>query len=321
MATSTLRKRLREAAAGYGYLLPALLVLVVFRIIPIILSVRVSLYDWGMAGAREFVGLGNYLEVVRDPVFWKSILNTGWFMVFTVPAELGLSLFIAVLLNQRIRGLGAYRTIYYLPVVTSIVAVSIVWKWILHPDRGLLNYILSWFGADGLRWLQDPRGLFQLVLGPLGENLPHALRGPSIAMVSLIIMGIWKGLGYNIVIFLAGLQNIPRTYYEAARIDGAGRFRIFSHITWPLISPTTYYVLIMSSIVAFETFAQVWIMTGPPAGGPLSTTKVVMYYFYENSFELWRLGYGASIAFFAFFVILLLTVLQRFVLERRVHYG
>ncbi len=321
MPSATLRRRLRATASGCLYLLPALLVLAAFRIVPILLSVRVSLYDWGMAGPVAFKGLGNYIDVLGDPVFWKSLLNTGWYMIFTVPTQLGLSLFVAVLLNQKIKALGAYRTIYYLPVVTSIVAVSIVWKWILHPDRGLLNYMLSWVGADGLRWLQDPRGLFQLVLGPLGDNLPYVLRGPSIAMVSLIIMGIWKGLGYNIVIFLAGLQNIPKTYYEAARIDGAGRFRIFRNITWPLISPTTYYVLIMSSIVAFETFAQVWIMTGPPAGGPLSTTKVVMYYFYENSFELWRLGYGASIAFFAFLIILALTLIQRFVLERRVHYG
>ncbi|OYD16667.1 sugar ABC transporter permease [candidate division WOR-3 bacterium JGI_Cruoil_03_51_56] len=316
-----MKRRLKETLSGYLYLLPALLVLAAFRLLPIILSVRVSLYDWGMAGAREFVGLGNYIAVLHDPMFWHSLLNTGWYTVFSVPLQLFLSLFIAVLLNQKIRALGFYRTIYYLPVVTSIVAVSIVWKWILHPDRGLLNYILSWFGAGGLRWLQDPRGLFQLILGSAGNKLPLVLRGPSIALVSLIIMGVWKGLGYNIIIFLAGLQNIPKTYYEAARIDGAGRFRIFRNITWPLISPTTYYVLIMSLIIAFEAFAQVWIMTGPPAGGPLSTTKVVMYYFYENSFELWRLGYGASIAFFAFLIILGLTIIQRFVLEKKVYYG
>ena len=321
MPGRTISRRVKETLSAYLYLLPALAVLAVFRILPILLSARVSLYDWGMAGPRAFVGLGNYLAVLRDPVFYQSLLNTGWFMIFAVPLELFIALFVAVLLNQKIRALGVYRTIYYLPVVTSIVAVSIVWKWILHPDRGLLNYMLSWIGADGLRWLQDPRGLFQLILGDHSNSLPYILRGPSIAMCSLIIMGVWKGLGYNIVIFLAGLQNIPKTYYEAARIDGAGRFRIFRSITWPLISPTTYYVLIMSSIVAFETFAQVWIMTGPPAGGPLSTTKVVMYYFYENSFELWRLGYGASIAFYAFIILLLLTLFPRFVLERRVHYG
>jgi multiple sugar transport system permease protein len=279
-----------------------------------------SLYDWGMAGARQFIGLANYLTVVRDPVFWKSLLNTCWYILFEVPCTIGVSLLAAVLLNQRIRGLGVYRTVYYLPVVTSIVAVSVVWRWLLQPDRGLINYLLGLVHLGGLRWLQDPRGLVQLIAGP-GVNLPVALRGPSVALLSLVMMGVWKAVGYNIVIFLAGLQNIPKTYYEAARIDGAGRLRTFRSITWPLISPTTYYVLVMSCISAFETFAQVWIMTGPPAGGPLSTTKVVMYYFYENSFELWRLGYGASIAFIAFFIILMLTILQRVLLERRVQYG
>jgi multiple sugar transport system permease protein len=312
-------RRTREALSGLTWLLPSLLVLLVFRVLPIGLSVRMSLYDWGMAGARAFVGLGNYAAVLRDPVFWQSLLNTGWYVLFEVPLILLASLFIAILLNQKIRGLGVYRTIYYLPVVTSIVAVSVVWRWILQPDRGLLNYILSWFHISGIRWLQDPRGLFQLIAGPV--QLPAALRGPSVALLSLVMMGIWKGLGYNIVIFLAGIQNIDKSYYEAARIDGAGRWAMFRHITWPLISPTTYYVLIMSCISAFETFAQVWIMTGPPAGGPLGTTKVVMYYFYETSFELWRLGYGAAVAFIAFAIILALTILQRVFLERRVQYG
>jgi len=311
----------REAINAILLLLPALLILIAFRIIPILLSVRMSLYDWGMAGPRSFVGLGNYLEVLKDPMFYKSLLNTGWYIIFEVPVTIFFSLFIALLLNQRIRGLSVYRTIYYLPVVTSIVAVSVVWKWLLHPERGVFNYFLSLADITGIRWLQDPRGIFQLILGSHGNNLPYALRGPSIALISLVLMGIWKALGYNIVLFLAGLQNIPKTYYEAARIDGASRFKTFWKITWPLLSPTTYYVLIMSSIAAFETFAQVWIMTGPPPGGPLGTTTVVMYYFYENAFELWRLGYGAAIAFIAFLIILCLTILQRLVLEKKVHYG
>lgn len=315
-----MKYRHRETLTAILFLLPAVIILGVFRVLPILLSVRMSLYDWGMAGARAFVGLGNYLAVLRDPVFWQSLATTGWYIIFEVPLVLFISLLVAVLLNQQIRGLGLYRTIYYLPVVTSIVAVSVVWRWILHPDRGLLNYLLSLVGVNGIRWLQDPRGLFQLLFAP-GTNLPPLLRGPSIALLSLVMMGVWKAVGYNTVIFLAGLQNIPKSYYEAARIDGAGRWTTFRHITWPLISPTTYYVLIMSSISAFETFAQVWIMTGPPPGGPLSTTKVVMYYFYENAFELWRLGYGAAIAFFAFLIILGLTILQRVVLERKVQYG
>jgi len=315
------RPKYRNLLKALLYLAPALLILLVFRIFPIFLSIRMSLYDWGMAGPRAFVGLGNYIAVLKDPLFWKSLLNTGWYVLFEVPATLLLSLFIALLLNQRIRGLSIYRTIYYLPVVTSIVAVSVIWKWIFHPDRGVLNYLLSLFGITNIRWLQDPRGLFELIFGSAAAHWPYALRGPSVALCSLVLMGIWKALGYNIVIFLAGLQNIPQTYYEAARIDGASRFKTFWKITLPLLSPTTYYVLIMSSIAAFETFAQVWIMTGPPPGGPLHTTKVVMYYFYENAFELWRLGYGAAIAFIAFLIILGLTILQRVLLEKRVHYG
>lgn len=316
-----LSRRSKESLSAFLLLLPALVISITFRVLPILLSVRMSFYDWGMAGPRAFVGLGNYLAVLKDPIFYQSLLNTGWYVIFEVPLTIILSLGIALLLNQKIRGLGFYRTVYYLPVVTSIVAVSVVWRWLLHPDRGVLNYLLSLLGISGIRWLQDPRGIFQLLLGSRGENLPYLLRGPSIALSGLVLMGIWKALGYNTIIFLAGLQNIPKTYYEVARIDGASGWQMFRRITLPLLSPTTYYVLIMSFIAAFETFAQVWIMTGPPPGGPLSTTKVVMYYFYENSFELWRLGYGASVAFIAFLIILVLTILQRVFLERRVHYG
>ncbi len=317
----SLSRSSKEALTALLYLLPALVILIGFRFIPIVLAVRMSLYDWGMAGPRQFLGLGNYLAVIKDPLFYRSLVNTGWYVLFEVPVTIFVSLFVAILLNQQIRGLGIYRTVYYLPVVTSIVAVSVIWKWLYHPDRGVLNYLLSLVGITGTRWLQEPRGIFQLVLGAHSENLPFLLRGPSIALLSLVLMGIWKALGYNIVIFLAGLQNIPQAFYEAAKIDGASRFQTFWKITWPLLSPTTYYVLIMSSIAAFETFSQIWIMTGPPPGGPLGTTKVVMYYFYENAFELWRLGYGAAIAFIAFVIILCLTIFQRVFLEKRVHYG
>jgi len=314
-----MNRRLKESLVALLYILPALVVLLSFRVLPILLSVRISFFDWTMAGSGKFVYLQNYLKVLHDPIFWKSLLNTFWYVLFSVPVMLCLSLFIAILLNQRIRGLGVYRTIYYLPVVTSIVAVSVVWKWIFNPDRGLLNYFLSWVGISHFRWLEDPRGVFEVISG--ASSLPDILKGPSIALLSLAIMSIWKGLGYNIVIFLAGLQNVPTQYYEAAKIDGAGPWRIFRNVTWPLLSPITFYILIMSTIVSFDAFAPVWIMTGPPAGGPLNTTKVVMYYFYEQSFEAWKLGYGAAIAFFSFLIIMSLTIFQRTVIEKRVHYG
>ncbi|MEO0075779.1 MAG: sugar ABC transporter permease, partial [candidate division WOR-3 bacterium] len=230
-------KKLKQTLIGFAYLTPALIVLLSFRIIPILFSVRISLYDWGMAGARAFVGLNNYLQVLKDPVFYTSLLNTFWYALFTVPTMILLSLVIAVLLNQKIKGLGFYRTLYYLPVVTSIVAVSIVWKWLFNPERGLLNYLLSLINISPIRWLEDPRGIFLIIFNAMGIQIPSILSGPSVALCSLIIMSIWKGLGYNIVIFLAGLQNIPTQYYEAAKIDGAGPFRLFRNITWPLLSP------------------------------------------------------------------------------------
>jgi multiple sugar transport system permease protein len=314
-----MNKRLKETLAALLYILPALVVLLSFRVLPIILAVRTSFFDWTMAGTGKFVYLQNYIRVLHDPVFWKSLLNTFWYVLFSVPLMIAVSLFVAVLLNQKIRALGVYRTIYYLPVVTSIVAVSVVWKWIFSPDRGVLNYVLSWIHVSNIRWLEDPRGLFEVIAG--ASNLPDILKGPSIALLSLAIMAIWKGLGYNVVIFLAGLQNVPTQYYEAAKIDGAGPWRIFRSITWPMLSPTTFYILIMTTIVSFDAFAPVWIMTGPPAGGPLNTTKVLMYYFYEQSFEAWKLGYGAAIAFFSFLIIMSLTIFQRTVIEKRVHYG
>jgi multiple sugar transport system permease protein len=314
-----MNRRLKEGLIALLYILPAIVVLLSFRVLPIILAVRTSFFDWTMAGTGKFVYLQNYIRVLHDPVFWKSLLNTFWYILFSVPLMIAISLFIAVLLNQKIRGLGVYRTIYYLPVVTSIIAVSVVWKWIFNPDRGLLNYVLSWIHVSNIRWLEDPRGLFEVIFG--ATNLPDILKGPSIALLSLAIMAIWKGLGYNVVIFLAGLQNVPVQYYEAAKIDGAGPWRIFRSVTWPMLSPTTFYVLIMTTIVSFDAFAPVWIMTGPPAGGPLNTTKVVMYYFFEQSFEVWKLGYGAAIAFFSFLIIMTLTIIQRTVIEKRVHYG
>ncbi|MFB0509950.1 MAG: carbohydrate ABC transporter permease [bacterium] len=187
-----MNRKLKETFAGLVYLLPALILLAAFRFLPILFSVRISLYDWGMAGPKKFIGLENYAEVLTDPVFWKSLLHTGWYVFFSVPLMLFIALFIALLLNTRIKGLGIYRTVYYLPVVTSIVAVSIVWKWILHPERGLLNYLLSFIGVHGIGWLEDPRGLFAIIFAPLGIKLPEVLTGPSIAMVALIIMSVWR---------------------------------------------------------------------------------------------------------------------------------
>jgi len=198
-----------------------------------------------------------------------------------------------------------------------LVAVSVVWKWLYNPQRGLFNAILAFLKLPTLKWLEEPRGIFELLTG---KDLPYLLEGPSLALFSLVILSVWKSLGYNIVIFIAGLKNISETYYEAARIDGANRWQIIKYVMLPLLSPTTFYVFIMTTISSFQVFAPVWMMTGPPTGGPLGTTSVVVYYLYRKGYEEYQVGYGSAIAFVFFVIILLITLFQRKVSEKRVYY-
>jgi multiple sugar transport system permease protein len=302
------------------YLLPAAIIIIVFRLLPILSSFYISFFKWGLVKG-PFLGLGNYIKMFQDPKFWQSLLNTIYFVFGMVPASLFLSLFIAVLLNKKIKAMGIFRTTYFLPVVTSLVAVSMVWKWIYHPEMGLANYFLKLAGIDKLLWLSESTGVVKLALGGLGIQVPDWLGGPSLALYAIIIMSVWKGLGYNIIIFLAGLQNIPEQYYEAARIDGAGARASFWHITWPILSPITFYVLMVTTITTFQVFTQIWMMT-TPQGGPLGTTKVIVFYLYERGFmEGFDRGYASAIALVLFIILLSLSVLQRRVVERRVHYG
>jgi multiple sugar transport system permease protein len=314
-------KRLRELLRGLAYIAPAGAIIVVFRVLPIIAAFAVSFYYVMMGKIVGFAGLSQYAMLLSDSEFWNSFLNTSYFVVGTVPVSLFLSLFIAILLNQKIKALGIYRTVYFLPVVTSLVAVAIVWKWIYHPRLGLLNSFVSAVGLNPQMWLEEPKGVFSLMAGSLGLTLPSWLGGPSLALVALTLTNLWRGIGYNIVIFLAGLQNIPNEYYEAAKIDGAGRTQTFWKITWPLISPTTFYVVIMTTIVSFQVFTLVYLMTGSPVGGPLGTTKVLVYYIFEQGFESGGdMGYASCVALVLFAIVLTLTLVQRRLIEKRVHY-
>ena len=299
------------------FLFPALAILFIFRLIPILYAFKISFYDWGIAGPKGFVGLSNYIEVFKDMKFWQSLFNTFWYVVTVLPGVIFLSLFIAILLNQQIRMRGGFRTIYFLPDVTSIIAISIVWKWIYHPRIGIANYVMSFFGAGPFKWLEESRGIFEMIFQ---HDLPLVFKGPSLALFSLSLMTVWKSIGYNILIYLAGLQNIPNHYYESAKIDGASRWQTFRHITWPLLSPTTFYVFIMTTIISFQVFAPVWMMTGPPAGGPLGTTNVIVYYLYDMAFNYSKYGYGTAIAFVLFLIILGFTALQKKYGEKNVHY-
>lgn len=304
-------------SSPYLYILPAFILLLLFRLIPIVMSFVISFFDWKITGSGEFIGLKNYGTMFHDKVFWQSLLNTFWLVIIVVPASIVFPLFFATLLNQIKRLKSLFRIVYFVPFVTSLVAVSIVWKIMFAEQSGLMNSFLGWFGISAQKWLAEPRGIFDLLFSAFGVTLPGWMGGPSLALFSIIIMTIWKSLGYNTIIYLSGLQNIPKDYYEAADIDGAGKLRQFFRITLPLVSPTTFYVLLMTTIVSFQTFAQVYLMTDK--GGPLNTTKLIVYYIYEKGFDSLDMGYASAVALFLFVFILGLTILQRR-MEKHVNY-
>lgn len=288
-----------ETFSAYLFLLPSLVIFITFTFFPAAYSMVVSLFRWNMPSKPMFVGFENYIYLFTDaieaPLFWKSFLNTFYFAL-GVPINLVISLLIAILLNRRLAGVGIFRTAFFLPTITSMAAVSVVWLWLFHPaDYGLFN---SWLIALGLpiqRWLRDP----------------------VLAMPCLIGMGVWYGMGYNIIIFLAGLQSIPQTYYEAAKIDGASPIALFRHITWPLLGPTLFYVLTVGMINSLKAFTEIDVMT---QGGPLGSTTTLAYLLYENAFQFFQMGKASAIAVLLFIMLLLLTWIQFRFVDRKVHY-
>ncbi|MBN2384494.1 sugar ABC transporter permease [bacterium] len=307
------RAQRRTRLTAYGFILPAALLIFIFHIVPIFISFGLSFFEWDMLGKARFIGLDNYYQLSTDREFWLSVLNTCFYVLGTVPCSIGLALFFALLLHRVVLNRGLYRTIYFLPVITSLNAVALVWTWIYHPQFGLVNGFLSWFGLAPQRWMLEPRGIFDLilkpVLDPIGLTLSGFLAGPSLALTGIIVMSIWKGLGYNIVVLLAGLGTIPRELYEAARLDGAGRLASLRHITVPLISPSLSFLLITSTISSFQVFNQVYLMTQPP-GGPLGTTTVAVFYLYEKGFVDFEMGYASALAVVLFVILFTITLIQ-----------
>jgi multiple sugar transport system permease protein len=302
-----------ESSTPYLFIFPAAILILVFHLLPIIISFGLSLYDWDMIGRARFIGVQNYLAIMTDGQFWKSMVNTLYYVAGTVPFSLAISLGIAVVLNRQMIARGFYRTIYFLPVITSLNAVALVWTWIYHPKFGLLNGFLSFFGLAPQEWLLEPKGFLAILLDPMlekvGWSLPSSFSGPSLALTAIIVMSIWKGLGYNIVVLLAGLGNIPKELYEAARIDGAGPWTSFRHITLPMLMPTLSFLMITSTISSFQVFNQVYMMTQPP-GGPLGTTTVAVFYLYQKGFVDFEMGYASAIALVLFLIILGITMIQ-----------
>lgn len=256
-----------------------------FLMLPVLATFVISFSSWNLSDSFAFNGIDNYKELFQDPVFLQVLRNTLYFTIVSVPIGIVLSLLLAVMLNQKLRFIRFYRAAFFIPVISSMVAVSVIWQWIYNPEYGLLNYALSWFGIDGPAWLTNPNW----------------------AMPTVIMTSIWKNLGFNMLIFLAGLQSISDSYYEAADIEGAKWYSKFWSITLPLLSPTTFFVTVMSIINSFQVFDTVYLMT---QGGPARSTLVLVYYIFQNAFQYFQMGYASAMAYVLFFIVLIVTLIQ-----------
>lgn len=308
------RFRAGDTLAALLFLLPALVILGLFHIYPLFYAFWMSLHRWRRGRDLGFIGLDNYREAFSSGDVWHSFLNTVWFALGTVPVEMVLAITIAYLLFQKIRLLPLYRTVFFLPYVTSTVAAAAVWAWMFDPRVGIFNAALGKIGIGPLRWLQEPRGVLFLLTDYIGIPWPGWLHGPSLALVSIMLMTIWHYLGFQIVVFLVGLGNVPRDLYEAARVDGASERQIFFKITLPALAPTILFVAVIATIGSFQSFNQIYQMSsranvGGQPGGPLGTTETMVIQVL-NQFQAQRYGYGAAIAMILFLIILVLTVIQ-----------
>jgi len=295
------KNRRREWIAALCFLLPNLLGFVIFMAGPLLSSLGISLLEWNLLNPPTWLGFENYLHLVQDDDFWLSLRATLYYMLGSVPLSIVSALLLALALNQKIRGITIYRTLYFIPVVSSMIAVALMWRWMYNPTSGILNYMLD--------------RLFTALHLPLTP--PDWLQSRVWAMPAIIFMSVWKGLGYNMVLFLAGLQGIPAHLYEAAEIDGATAWYKFRHITLPLLTPTTFFIVIISIIGSFQIFEQAYIMT---QGGPARSTVTTVYYIYENGFQWYQMGYASAVAWVLFALILLVTVVQWKYQDRWVFY-
>ncbi len=328
-ATTTAKRRraIRENLQAYLFILPALLILTVFHFLPGFAALGMSFMRWGVVPER-FTGIDNYVAILdpggsRFAEFVNSLGVTLWYVALTVPVEMAVALALAYILFQNVAGRAGYRTAYFLPYITSTVAAAAVFSWIFNPQSGFVNYLLELVGIGAQRWTQEPRGLFELVAAGVGVRLPEALAGPSLALVAVAIVTVWHFVGFQTVIFMAGLGNISREYYEAARIDGANERQLFFKITLPLLSPTTFFVLIIATIGAMRAFNQIYVLTAPQIGGPLGTTTTLSMEIFRTFFQRTSnngIGLGAAMAFILVIIILALTFVQFRLVGRRVHY-
>ncbi|MGQ9555558.1 MAG: carbohydrate ABC transporter permease [Anaerolineae bacterium] len=278
-----LSPRARDNIAGFLFISPWLLNMLVLISLAMVTSLVISFYEADFLTTFEPVGLRNYQQMIRDPLFFKSLVNTAYYTFGMVPLGIVFAIAIAVLLNQRVRALGVFRTLYYLPSIVSGVAVSILWMYLLNPRFGLINQGLALIGIDGPKWVYSE----------------------DWAIPSFIMMGVWAA-GSNMLLYLAGLQGIPTELYEAARIDGSGAWHCFWHITLPMLSPTIFFNLVMSIIGAWQVFTQSYVMTG---GGPNNATLTMVLYLYRKAFQQFHFGYASALAWALFAIVMVFTLL------------
>lgn len=312
-----------DTITGYLFLAPSLAVLGVFCLYPIALAGYMSFFKCDFGGTpQNFIGTANYTEAFADGELWDALSVTLAYAVGTIPVTLILSFVIANLLFRNIRGRAFYRAAYFLPFVTSAVAAAAVWKWVFHPQVaspfGIANVVLTRLGLSGQTWLLEPRGIFTLVAQWLGFLPPSWITGPSLALCCVMACAVWHAVGFNVVIFMAGLSNIPSELYDAAHIDGAGSWRTAWNITLPMVSPTLYFLLMISTIGAFQAFTSIYVMT---AGGPVGTTRNITMLIYENFYvRHGTTGYAAALAMILFVLILVVTGVLARLAGRQVHY-
>jgi multiple sugar transport system permease protein len=277
------------------FLTPSLIGLLFFVVIPIIASLGLTLFQWNLLNDPIFIGLQNFKELFSDHKFWAAFRHTLYFIVGYIPLVMICSIAVALVLNQKLIGRKLLRTAFYVPVVSAWVAVALLWTWIFNPKYGLINFLLGFIGVTGPAWLYDPQW----------------------AMIAIIITSVWKDTGFFMLMFLSGLQNIPSSYYEAAEIDGANGAQKFWYITFPLLTPTTFFAITMALINSFQVFDQISIMTD---GGPAGATTVVVQQIVSNAFEYSRMGYASTISWVLFIFVFIATLLQMRVQSRWVNY-
>lgn len=270
-----------QASAAWIFVFPALLGMLIFIIIPIFFSFGLSFAKWDLLNPIQFVGLDNYKEIFTEPLFGKILLNTVVFALATSFFGVIIPLILAAIMNSKIRGADFFKTAYFLPFITPMIVIGIVWEWIFDPNIGLLNKVLQ----VHINWLYDPHW----------------------AMPALIIVSVWKLIGYNMIIFLSGFSGISNSMFEAAKIDGANPVETFFYVTIPLLSPTLFFVVIITAVSSFQVFDLIYLMT---QGGPLDSTNVLVYAIYKNAFEYFNAGKASAIAYVLFVIILVLTLLQ-----------